>query len=66
VFGRLHTCGKGPLQVCGDVGQVCAVPIQVSGREFPQAGVLQVGALLQTPAVPTQFAGAVPLQVPAT
>ena len=66
VPGRLHTCGNGPLQVWGEVGQVCVVPLQVWGLRLPQPGLLQLGALLQTAAVPLHAAAEVPLQVPTT
>jgi hypothetical protein len=66
VPGRLHTCDSGPLQVCGAVGQVWNVPLQVSGRELPQAPKLHTATVapLQAPAPPEQADGAKLLQVP--
>ena len=64
VPGNLQVWGSGPLQVCGLVGQVWNVPLQVWGRMLPQPGLLHVGMLLQTPAVPLHAAGEVLLQVP--
>lgn len=66
VPGNLHVWGSGPLQVCPFVGQVCCVPLQVWGRMLPQPGLLQVGMLLQTPAVPLHAAGEVLLHIPTT
>ena len=66
VPGRLQTCPNGPLQVCGEVGQVWNVPLQVSGRELPQVPKLHVATVapLQAPAPPEQADGAKLLQVP--
>src|SRR6266567_972318 len=73
----LHTCGRhvcvpgswqfwlvGPLHVCGDVAQVCWVPLQVCGFLLVQLAALQLaGTLLQVPCVPLQPA---PVQAPMT
>jgi hypothetical protein len=66
VPGRLHTCDSGPLQVCGEVGQVWNVPLQVSGRELPQVPKLHTATVapVQAPAPPEQADGAKLLQVP--
>jgi hypothetical protein len=66
VPGRLQTCGNGPLQVCGAVGQVWNVPLQVSGRELPQVPKLHAATVapLQDPAPPEHAEPAQPLQVP--
>jgi hypothetical protein len=62
----LQTCPNGPLQVCGAVGQVWNVPLQVSGRELPHVPKLQVATVapLQAPAPPEQADGAKLLQAP--
>jgi hypothetical protein len=62
----LQTCPNGPLQVCGAVGQVWNVPLQVSGRELPQVPKLHVATVapLQAPAPPLQAEGKKLLQVP--
>ena len=64
----VQVCGNGPLQVCADVGQVCAVPLQVCALEPVHDAPLHAAATkpLQTPALPWQSAGRKPLHVPVT
>ena len=55
----------GPLHVCGDVAQVCWMPLQVCGFLLVQLAALQAAGtkLLQVPGVPLQPA---PVQAPMT
>ena len=45
VLGSTHVWLNGPLQVCGPVGQVWVVPLQVCALEPAQLAPLQAGAI---------------------